>query len=109
VPQPSTVRKFAKALAVPAGDVEEFRETIRQEACRNAPLEVLAQGEQMEVSELEVVDATIIRVAAQRPLREVMQYLVRSGHEEDVDWIYHEVRAEATTREEASIVSDTIS
>ena len=76
-----------------AGDVEEFREAIRQEACRNAPLEVLAQVEQMEVSEVDVVNATVIRVAAQRSLREVMQYLIRSGYPEEVDRIYREVRS----------------
>jgi len=91
------VHRFAEALAVPAGDVEEFREAISQEACRNAPLEVLAQVEQMEV---DLVDATVVRVAAQRSLREVMQYLVSSGQNDDVDRIYREVRAETAMRKE---------
>jgi hypothetical protein len=69
---------------------------------------VLAQVEQMEISEeVDLVDATVIRVAAQRSLREVMQYLVRSGHTEEIDRIYREVCGEATGREEASIGSDT--
>jgi transcriptional regulator with XRE-family HTH domain len=104
LPRPSTMRKFTEVLAVPAGEVEEFREAIRREVSRGAPPEVLVQVEQKEV---DLVDATVIRVAAQRSLREVMEYLVSSGHKEDVDRIYHEVGAEATTREEASIGSDT--
>jgi transcriptional regulator with XRE-family HTH domain len=101
LPRPSTIRKFAEVLAVPAGDVEEFREAIRRGASRNAPLEVLAQVEQMEVSEVDLVDATVIRVATQRSLREVIEYMIRSGHQEDVDRIYLEVRGEAVEREEA--------
>jgi hypothetical protein len=93
---------------VSAGDVEEFREAIRKEACRNTPPEVLAQVEDMELSEeVKVVDATVIRVAAQRSLREVMEYLVKQGEFEVVDRIYREVCGEATGREEASIGSDT--
>jgi hypothetical protein len=91
-------------LAVPAGDVEEFREAIRKEACRNAPLEVLAQIEQMEVLEVDVVNATVVRVAAQRSLREVMQYLVERGEFEVVDRIYREVHGQDTRRKET--VSD---
>jgi hypothetical protein len=84
--------------------VEEFQEAIRREACRNVPLEVLAQVEQMEV---DLVDATVIRVAAQRSLREVMEYLVKQGEFEVVDRIYREVCGEAIGREEATIGSDT--
>jgi transcriptional regulator with XRE-family HTH domain len=91
LPQPSTVRRFAEVLAVPAGDVEEFRKAIRREACRNAPPEVLAQVDQMEV---DAVNATVIRIAAQRSLREVMAYLIRSGHREDVKQIYSELCGE---------------
>jgi transcriptional regulator with XRE-family HTH domain len=104
LPEPRTIRKFAKVLAVPAGDVEEFREAIRRRASRGAPLEVLAQVEQVEV---DIVDTTVIRVAAQRSLREVMEYLVKQGEFEVVDRIYREVCEEATGREEASIGSDT--
>jgi transcriptional regulator with XRE-family HTH domain len=100
LPKPYTVRKLAEVLAVPAGDVEEFREAIRNEACRNAPLEVLAQVEQMEVSEVDMVNATVVRVAAQRSLREVMEYLVRSGHAEEVDRIYRDVHGQDTRRKE---------
>jgi transcriptional regulator with XRE-family HTH domain len=100
LPRPSTVRKFAKALAVGVGDVEEFREAIRQEACRSAPLEVLAEVELIEVSEeVDLVDATVIRIAAQRSLREVMQYLIEQGEIEGVDRIYREVRGEAVGKE----------
>ena len=95
-PQPSTVRKFAEVLSVSAGEVEEFREAIRREACRNAPQEVLALVEQMEV---EAVDVTLIRVAAQRSLREVMKYLVEQGAIERVDRIYREVCGEAVGKE----------
>ena len=104
LPQSRTVRKLAETLAVPAGDVDEFREAIRREALRGAPLEVSVQVEQTEV---EVVDATVVRVAAQRSLREVMEYLVKQGEFEVVDRIYREVCEEATGREEASIGSDT--
>ena len=104
LPQPRTMRKFAEVLSVSAGDVEEFREAIRKRASRGAPAEVLAQVEQMEV---DLVDATVIRVAAQRSLREVMQYLVKQGEFEVVDRIYREVCREAPGREEASIGSDT--
>jgi len=101
VPRQSTIRKFTETLSVAAGDVEEFREAIRREACRNAPLEALAQLEQMELSEeVKVVNATVIRVAAQRSLREVMEYLIRSGHSEDVKRIYSELCGEATGRAE---------
>src|SRR5215211_1400824 len=92
LPRPSTVHRFAEVLSVPAGDIEEFREAVRRRASRGAPAEVLAQVEQMEVN---MVDATVIRVAAQRSLREVMEYLISSGHKEDVDRIYHEVRGQA--------------
>ena len=92
VPRQSTIRKFTETLSVAAGEVEEFREAIRQEACRNAPLEVLAQVEQMEVSEeVDLVDASFMRVAAQRSLREVMAYLIRSGHPGDVEQIFREL------------------
>jgi transcriptional regulator with XRE-family HTH domain len=104
LPRPITIRKFAKVLAVPAGEVEEFREAIRREACRNAPLEVLAQVEQMEVLEVDVVNATVVRVAAQRSLRELMEFLVRSGCAEDVDRVYREVHGQGTRRKET--VSD---
>jgi len=97
LPRQSTIRKLAEVLAVPAGDVEEFREATRQEACRNAPLEVLAQVEEMEV---DLVDATVIRVAAQRSLKKVMEYLVEQGESEVVERIYREVRARPA-REEA--------
>jgi transcriptional regulator with XRE-family HTH domain len=107
LPEPRTVRKFAEVLAVPAGDVEEFREAIRRRASRGAPAEVLAQLEQMAISEVDLADATVIRVAAQRSLREVMQYLVRSGHAKDVDRIYREVFGQAVRRKEASIDRDT--
>jgi transcriptional regulator with XRE-family HTH domain len=93
LPQPSTVRRFAEVLAVPAGDVEEFRKAIRREACRNAPPEVIVQVDQMEV---DAVNATVIRIAAQRSLREVMQYLIRSGHPRDVEQIYRELCGEGT-------------
>jgi transcriptional regulator with XRE-family HTH domain len=93
LPRPSTISKLAKVLAVPAGDVEEFREAIRKRASGGVPPEVLAQVEEMEVSEVEVVDATVIRVAAQRSLKEVMEYLISSGHPEDVDQVYEEVRS----------------
>jgi transcriptional regulator with XRE-family HTH domain len=107
LPRPSTIRKFAEVLSVYVGDVEEFREAIRREAARGAPPEVLAQVEQMEeVCEVDLVDATVIRVAAQRSLREVIEYLVRSGHPEDVDRIYREVRGEAARREEADDARD---
>jgi transcriptional regulator with XRE-family HTH domain len=96
LPQLSTMRRFAEVLTIPAGDVEEFREAIHQEACRNAPLEVLAQVEQMEV---EVVDPTVVRVAAQRSLREVMEYLIEQGEFEAVDRIYREVNGEAVDKE----------
>jgi transcriptional regulator with XRE-family HTH domain len=92
LPRPTTISKLAKVLAVPAGDVEEFREAIRKRASGGVPPEVLAQVEEMEVSEVEVVDATVIRVAAQRSLKEVMEYLISSGHPEDVDQVYEEVR-----------------
>jgi hypothetical protein len=90
--------RLAEVLAVPAGDVEEFREAIRKWASRGAPPEVLVQVEQMEVSE---VDATVIRVAAKRSLKEVMEYLVEQGEFEVVDRIYREVCGEATGRDEA--------
>jgi hypothetical protein len=98
------MHKFAEVLAVPAGEVEEFREVICQEACRNAPLEVLAQVEQMEV---DLVDASVIRVAAQRTLKEVMEYLVRSGYAKDVDRIYRDVFGQAVRRKETSSDRDT--
>lgn len=82
LPQPRTMRRLAEVLSVSAGDVEEFREAIKREASRGAPAELLAQVEQMEV---DLVDTTLIRVAAQRSLREVMEYLIRYGHSEDVD------------------------
>src|SRR5215212_907398 len=85
LPRPSTMRKFTEVLAVPAGEVEEFREAIRREVSRGAPPEVLVQVEQKEV---DLVDATVIRVAAQRSLREVMEYLVKQGEFEVVDRIY---------------------
>lgn len=97
LPQPRTIRKFAEVLAVPAGDVAEFREAIRKRASRGVPPEVLAQVEQMEV---DLVDATVIRVAAQRSLREVMEYLIRYGHFEDVDKVYREVRGNEPARKE---------
>lgn len=80
--------------------MEEFREAIRKRASRGVPPEVLAQVEEMEVSEVEVVDATVIRVAAERSLREVMEFLVRSGCPEVVDRVYRKVREEATGRAE---------
>jgi transcriptional regulator with XRE-family HTH domain len=104
LPQPRTIHKFAKVLAVPAGDVEEFREAIKRRASRGTPSEVLVQVEQMEV---DLVDATVIRVAAQRSLREVMEYLVKQGEFEVVDRIYREVCRGAPEQEEASIGSDT--
>jgi transcriptional regulator with XRE-family HTH domain len=104
LPEPRTVRKFAEVLAVPAGDVEEFREAIRRRASRGAPPEVLVQIEQMEV---DLVDTPVVRIAAQRSLRELMQYLVRSGHAEDVDEVYREVREGMAERGEASIGCDT--
>jgi transcriptional regulator with XRE-family HTH domain len=107
LPRQSTIRKLAEVLAFPAGGVEEFREAIRKEACRNAPLEVVAQVEQMEISEeVDMVDATVIRVAAQRSLRELMEYLVRSGHAEEVDRIYREVHGQDTRRKEPESVRD---
>ena len=108
VPQPRTMRRLAEVLDVALEDVEEFREAIRHEASRGAPPEVLDQADEMEeVFEVDLVDARFMRVAAQRSLREVMEYLVRSGHAEDVDKVYREVCGEATGREEASIGSDT--
>jgi len=107
LPRLRTIRKFAETLAVAVEDVEEFREAIRQEASRDAPPEVLAQVERMEVFEVDLVDATVIRVAARRSLKEVMQYLVVSGHPEDVDKIYREVRGEADRRKEAKGGGDT--
>jgi transcriptional regulator with XRE-family HTH domain len=95
LPQPSTVHRFAEALAVRAGDVEEFREAIRRRASRGVPPEVLAQAEQMEV---ELVDATVIRVAAERSLQEVMKYLVEQGEAEQIDRIYREVCGQEDTR-----------
>jgi len=43
LPQSRTVRKFAQALTVGVGDVDEFREAIRREVLRGAPLEVSVQ------------------------------------------------------------------
>jgi len=95
LPQPSTVRRFSEVLAVPAGEVEEFREAIRHEASRGVPPEVLAQADEMEeVFEVDLVDASFMRVAAQRSLKEVMAYLIRSGHPEDVKQIYGELCGE---------------
>jgi transcriptional regulator with XRE-family HTH domain len=108
LPKPYTVRKLAEVLAVPAGDVEEFREAIRKEACRNAPPEVLAQVEEMELSEeVDLVNATVVQVAAQRSLQELMEYLVRSGHAEEIDRIYREVFGQAVRRKETSSDRDT--
>jgi transcriptional regulator with XRE-family HTH domain len=106
LPQPRTMHKFAEVLAVPAGEVEEFREAIRKEVCRNAPPEVLAQVEQMEESEVDIVNATVIRVAAQRSLREVMEYLFSSGYSEDVDRIYREMHGQGTKRKGAESDKD---
>jgi transcriptional regulator with XRE-family HTH domain len=93
VPQPRTMRRLAEGLDVALKDVEEFREAIRHEASRGAPPEVLDQADEMEeVFEVDLVDARFMRVAAQRSLREVMEYLISSGHKEDVDRIYREVR-----------------
>jgi len=99
LPRLCTIRKFAEILAVAVEDVDEFREAIRREAVRGAPSEVLAQVEQMEVFEVNSVDTTFIRVAARRSLKEVMEFLVRSGHPEDVDKVYREVRGEAAGKE----------
>jgi transcriptional regulator with XRE-family HTH domain len=104
LPQSSTVRKFAEVLSVSAGEVEEFREAIRQEAYRGVPIEVLVQVEEMEV---DLVNSTVIRIAAQRSLREVMKYLVEQGDIERVDRIYREVCGEDEGKE-ASIDSETI-
>lgn len=106
LPRLPTIRKFAEILLLDANDVDEFRAVIRREALRDAPLEVLAQVEQMEVFEVNSVDATVIRVAARRSLKEVMEYMVHSGHPEDVDRVYREVRGKAAKREEASTASD---
>ena len=93
VPQPRTMRRLAEVLDVALEDVEEFREAIRHEASKGAPPEVLAQADEMEeVFEVDLVDASFMRVAAQRSLKEVMAYLISSGHKEDVDRIYREVR-----------------
>ncbi len=95
LPQPRTMRAFAETLGVAVEEVDEFRETIRREASKGAPEEVLDQAEHMEeLFEVELVDASFIRAAARRSLKEVMEYLVRSGHAEDVDRVYREVRGE---------------
>jgi len=91
-----TIRKFTEVLAVAPSAVEEFREAILKRASRGVPPEILAQAEQMEV---DLVDATVIRLAAQRSLREVMQYLVEQGDIERVDRIYREVCGEAVGKE----------
>jgi transcriptional regulator with XRE-family HTH domain len=95
VPQPRTMRRLAEGLDVALKDVEEFREAIRHEASRGVPPEVLAQADEMEeVFEVDLVDASFMRVAAQRSLKEVMAYLIRSGHPEDVKQIYGELCGE---------------
>jgi transcriptional regulator with XRE-family HTH domain len=99
LPQPSTVRRFSEVLAVPAGDVKEFREAIRHEASRRVPPEVLAEADEMEeVFEVDLVDASFMRVAAQRSLKDVMAYLIRSGHPEDVKQIYSELLGKTPDR-----------
>jgi transcriptional regulator with XRE-family HTH domain len=101
VPQPRTMRRLAEVLDVALEDVEEFREAIRDEASKGVPPEVLAQADEMEeVFEVDLVDASFMRVAAQRSLKEVMAYLIRSGHPEDVKRIYSELFGEATGRAE---------
>src|SRR5215211_4931572 len=102
VPQPRTMRRLAEVLDVALENVEEFREAIRREASRGVPPEVLAQADELEeVFEVSLPDERFFRVAAQRSLREVMGYLIRCGHPEDVDRIYREVRGEAARRKEA--------
>jgi transcriptional regulator with XRE-family HTH domain len=108
LPQPRTMRNFAEVLGVAVEKIDEFRDAVRREASRGAPPEVLDQAEHMEeLFEVDLVDANFIRAAARRSLQEVMEYLVRSGHAEDVDRIYREVRGKATTREEANRRQDT--
>jgi hypothetical protein len=93
------MRRLAEVLDVALEDVEEFREAIRHEASRKVPPEVLAQADEMEeVFEVDLVDASFMRVAAQRSLREVMAYLIRSGHPEDVKQIYSELLGKTPDR-----------
>ena len=102
LPQPRTMHRFAEVLGVTVEEVDEFREAIRREASKGAPPEVLAQADEMEeVFEVQLPDERFFRVAAQRSLKEVMQYLVSSGHPEDVDKVYREVRGETSERKEA--------
>lgn len=100
LPQLQTIRKFAGTLAVAVEDVDEFREAIWREALRNAPPEVVTQVEQTEVFEVELPDEGFFRVAAQRSLYAVMQYMIDSGHPEDVDAVYRKLRGKADGREE---------
>jgi hypothetical protein len=93
------MRRLAEVLDVALEDVEEFREAIRHEASRGVPPEVLAQADEMEeVFEVDLVDASFMRVAARRSLKEVMTYLIRSGHREDVKQIYSELCGEDAGR-----------
>ena len=106
LPQIRTVRRFGEVLGVAVEDIAEFQEAIRKEASRGAPMEVLAQARQMEEArEVNVVDASSMRVAAQRSLKEVMEFLVRTGHPEDVDRIYEEVRVEAEATAQGDVDS----
>src|SRR5215213_3726247 len=101
VPQPRTMRRLAEVLDVALENVEEFREAIRHEASRGVPPEVLAQADEMEeLFEVDLVDASFMRVAAQRSLKEVMAYLISSGHSEDVDRLYREIRGEDAGQKE---------
>jgi transcriptional regulator with XRE-family HTH domain len=101
LPHMRTVRRFGEVLGVAVEEVAEFREAIWKEASRGAPLEVLAQARQMEeVYKVNLVHSSFMRVAAQRSLREVLEYLIRTGHKNDVERIYSEVCEKAAEQKE---------
>jgi hypothetical protein len=107
------MRRLAGALGVEVDDIDEFREAKRERVHKAAvrkglPPEHLAQLDvEEEVYEIQFPDEEFMRRSALSYVRQLMEYLVRSGPPEDVDRVYREVRGKVTTREEASRRQDT--
>jgi transcriptional regulator with XRE-family HTH domain len=109
----SVMRRLAEALGVEVDDIDEFREAKRERVHKAAvrqglPPEHLPQVEvEEEVYEIQYPDEEFMRRSALSYVRQLMEYLVRSGPPEDVDRIYRDVRGKAIAREEVSRSEDT--
>ena len=109
----SVMRRLAEAMGVEVDDIDEFQEAKRERVHKAAvrqglPPEYLAELEtQEEVFEIQFPDEKFIRQSALSYLRQLMEYLVRSGPPEDVDRVYRDVSGKATIREAARSDRDT--